>query len=124
MNVIRLQKASFVQRKLVEKKKEARLEKRARLTSALASKSKAQVENYLVFPQQTLIFVCLAINNIQMTAEVDQSSRMISQLTQVRSKLFFKNVSLFRSVIFLEIEHYCIFIEIIIYFTGFASVPG
>merc|ERR1712218_659637 len=54
-----LQKASFVQRKLVEKKKEARLEKRARLTSALASKSKAQ-----------------------MTAEVDQSSRMISQLTQ------------------------------------------
>ena len=49
-----------------------------------------------------------------MTAEVDQSSRMISQLTQVRSKLFFKNVSLFRSVIFLEIEHYCIFIEIII----------
>ena len=46
MNVIRLQKASFVQRKLVEKKKEARLEKRARLTSALASKSKAQVENY------------------------------------------------------------------------------
>ena len=59
-----------------------------------------------------------------MTAEVDQSSRMISQLTQVRSKLFFKNVSLFRSVIFLEIEHYCIFIEIIIYFAGFASVPG
>lgn len=59
-----------------------------------------------------------------MTAEVDQSSRMISQLTQVRSKLFFKNVSLFWSVIFLEIEHYCIFIEIIIYFTGFASVPG
>ena len=61
-----------------------------------------------------------------MTAEVDQSSRMISQLTQVlRSKLLiFKNVSLFWSVIFLEIEHYCIFIEIIIYFTGFASVPG
>ena len=49
-----------------------------------------------------------------MTAEVDQSSRMISQLTQVRSKLLFKNVSLFWSVIFLEIEHYCIFIEIII----------
>ena len=49
-----------------------------------------------------------------MTAEVDQSSRMISQLTQVRSKLYFKNVSLFWSVIFLEIEHYCIFIEIII----------
>ena len=41
-----------------------------------------------------------------MTAEVDQSSRMISQLTQVRSKLFFKNVSLFLSVIFLEIEHF------------------
>ena len=61
MNVIRLQKASFVQRKLVEKKKEARLEKRARLTSALASKSKAQVENYSVFPQQTLFFVCLVI---------------------------------------------------------------
>ena len=59
-----------------------------------------------------------------MTAEVDQSSRMISQLTQVRSKLFFKNVSLFWSVIFLEIEHYCIFIEIIIYFAGFTSVPG
>ena len=59
-----------------------------------------------------------------MTAEVDQSSRMISQLTQVRSKLFFKNVSLFWSVIFLEIEHYCIFIQIIIYFTGFASVSG
>ena len=61
MNVIRLQKASFVQRKLVEKKKEARLEKRARLTSALASKSKAQVENYSVPPQQTLFFVCLVI---------------------------------------------------------------
>ena len=61
MNVIRLQKASFVQRKLVEKKKEARLEKRARLTSALASKSKAQVENYSVSPQQTLFFVCLVI---------------------------------------------------------------
>ena len=32
-----------LRKKLVEKKKEARLEKRARLTSALASKSKAQV---------------------------------------------------------------------------------
>jgi len=55
----KFQQAAFVQKKLVEKKKEARLEKRARLTSALASKSKAQV-----------------------MAEVDQSSRMISQLTQ------------------------------------------
>ena len=55
--------------------------------------------------------LCESINNIQMTAEVDQSSRMISQLTQVRSKLLFKNVSLFWSVIFLEIEHYCIFIK-------------
>lgn len=55
----KFQQAAFVQKRLVEKKKEARLEKRARLTSALASKSKAQV-----------------------MAEVDQSSRMISQLTQ------------------------------------------
>merc|ERR1712038_2001917 len=55
----KFQKASLVHRKLAERKKEARLEKRARLTSALASKSKAQV-----------------------MAEVDQSSRMISQLTQ------------------------------------------
>ena len=43
INAIRFQQAAFVQKKLVEKKKEARLEKRARLTSALASKSKAQV---------------------------------------------------------------------------------
>ena len=42
-HAIRFQQAAFVQKKLVEKKKEARLEKRARLTSALASKSKAQV---------------------------------------------------------------------------------
>ena len=96
MNIIRWQKASFVQRKLVEKKKEARLEKRARLTSALASKSKAQVENYSGFPQQPFVWLlCESINNIQMTAEVDQSSRMISQLTQVRSKLLFINVLLF-----------------------------
>ena len=43
MHAVRFQQAAFVQKKLVEKKKEARLEKRARLTSALASKSKAQV---------------------------------------------------------------------------------
>lgn len=45
---IRFQKASLVQRKLAERKKEARLEKRARLTSALASKSKAQVSGPFV----------------------------------------------------------------------------
>merc|ERR1719410_2492771 len=59
----KFQKASLVQRNLAERKKEARLEKRARLTSALASKSKAQV-----------------------MAEVDQSSRMISQFTQVGTR--------------------------------------
>ena len=65
-----------MQRKLAERKKEARLEKRARLTSALASKSKAQVSGPFVSrTSQSQVS--------QVMAEVDQSSRMISQLTQV-----------------------------------------
>lgn len=55
----RFQKAAFIHKTLEERKKAARVEKRARINSALASKSRAQVER-----------------------DVDESTRVISQLTR------------------------------------------
>jgi len=55
----KFQKAAFIHKTLEERKKAARVEKRARINSALASKSRAQVER-----------------------DVDESTRVISQLTR------------------------------------------